>query len=370
MIDPVAHHPLELLDNDCWHHILSRLEIKDLLVVSCVNHYFRVMGFYAIAPFPRYVEKFVQKNLADANFLTLVLDPPIQTRYDLTLTKVCSIGALALFPAVRNLKVLDAAVSQAHFTSMIATTVGLESLFCKVGLCSKGGESLLLPVSLKRCTLISDMQGMSDQAVRSLSKKCPNLEELILHSAKQLSIQAFSIGTPFQNLRKLELFSANFGDADISHVLSCCPSIRFFNINHCKNFTGSSLVDDAKVEFLEELNVCGTPITSNSYCLILERAKKLTALNISFCDDISEDAFEQVVYPPTLTRFIADWTNIGNLGFRLLLHSTHLEALEMRNCTRLTNEVFDEHPELLQRSNFYFDGTIAEDAFAADFAEE
>ena len=129
-------------------------------------------------------------------------------------------------------------------------------------------------------------------------------------------------------------------------------------------------MDDPRLEFLEELDVRGTPLTSNHYRLILQRANKLAALNVSFCDDVSEGAFEQAVYPPTLKRFAADWSNIGNRGFRHLFHSTHLEALEMRNCTRITNEVFDERPELLQRSNFYFDGTIAEGAFAANFAEE
>ena len=306
MTHHVDHHPLELLNDDCWRHVLCRLKIKDLLAVSCVNHYFRNVGYNVLGSSPRHLEKLVKKKLSVARSVTPQIDSPIQTRYDLALTKVRSIGALALFPAVRNLKVLDAAVSQAHFTSMLATIVGLESLYCKVGLCSKGGESLLLPASLKRCTLISDMQGMCDPAVRSLSKKCPNLEELILHSAKQLSIQAFSIETPFQNLRKLELFSANFGDAEISRVLSCCPSIRIFNINHCKSFTGSSLVDDPRLEFLEELDVRGTPLTSNHYRLILQRANKLAALNVSFCDDVSEGAFEQAVYPPTLKRFTAD----------------------------------------------------------------
>lgn len=355
MIHEVAHLPLELLNDDCWRCVLCHLKIKDLLVASCVNRYFRNVGFEVLVASPRNVQKLVQNKLAHANSVTPLLDSPIQTRYDLTLTKVRSIAALMFFPAVRNLKVLDAAVSQAHFASMLTATVGLESLYCKAGLCSKGGESLLLPASLKKCSLIGDIEGLHDSAVRSLSKKCPNLEEMILHCAKQLSIQAFAIETPFQNLRKLELFSANFGDVEISHVLSCCPSMRIFNINHCKNFTGSSLVDDARLEFLEELDVRGTPLTSNHYCLILQRAKKLAALNISFCDDVSEDAFEQAVYPPTLKRFAADWSNIGNQGLRRLLHSTDLEQLELRSCTRLTNEVFDERPELLQRPNFYFE---------------
>lgn len=359
---------VQLLNTDGWLHVASFLKFKSLLAYSQTCRSFRQIGLQALSCDSKNIQKYVKHQLAGAAYVPLPFAEPSYSRpYDLTLTKVRSVAAAGQFPCVQSLKILDANISQVHFTGLLASLPHLKKLY--FGNLNEVTPDVLaqcaFPPSLKSCMLLGEKA--CDQAVRALARQCPNLEELTLHACKQLTIAAFSGKTPFCALRKLELFSARISDRDLRHILSCCPNLQSLNLNHSSNLTGSTLAEFDGLEFLKELDLQGTGISDDIFKAICLRASNLQTLNIGFCDGISVHGYEEVVYPPKLERLLVNWGNIGNRGLLRLLDTTNLKELQLTNCTKLTEALFDERPWLRNRPDFNFEGSIALNAFAADF---
>ena len=356
------------LTNDSWLHVASFLKYKSLKAFSATCRLFRQIGLQALSGNARIIQKLVQSQLAKTEYIPLPFAHASYNRpYDLTLACVQSVAAVGQFPGVRSLKILDANTSKAHFHALLASLPHLEKLY--LGNLSQVTPDVLaqcvFPPSLKSCMLLGEKA--CDGAVRALARQCPNLKELTLHACKRLTIAAFSGKTPFRALGKLELFSATISDRDLGHILSCCPNLQSLNLNHSSNITGTTLAEFEGLEFLKELDLQGTGVSSDVFKIICLRAKCLQTLNIGFCDSISRQGYEEVVYPPKLERLFVNWGNIGNRGLQRLLDTTNLIELQLTNCTNLTEEVFDERPGLRYRPNFNFEGSTVLNVFAADY---
>lgn len=356
------------LNDDGWMHVASFLKFKSFVAYSSTCRRFREIALVALPLNARNIQKLMQRQIARTQFVPRPFAQSSYNRpYDLTLAKVRSVAALGQFPGAKSLRILDANTSSAHFTELMASLPHLQSLY--FGNLNQVTPQVLaeclFPASLRACTLLGEKA--CDEAVQALSRRCPNLEELTLHACKRLTVAAFSDKTPFHSLKKLELFSSTISDSDLAYILSCCPHLQSLNLNHSSNLTGTTLAEYEGLKFLKELDLQGTGITDAVFMTIAKRASSLETLNIGFCDSISRQGYEEVTYPPKLERLLINWGNIGNQGLRRLLDTTNLKELQLTNCTRLTEEVFDERPGLRYRENFNFEGSTVLNAFAADF---
>ena len=342
---------IDMLPDENLDNILSRLGYKDLLEFSKTCMKFEGLGLARLARNSKYLNKYVSNALVTEGFI-LPKSPYdfFNARYNLDLPKFISLAVFKICPLVQTLKILEAKTSIKSMQAVLQALPNLQGLLLGNLECltEVNIPTIEFPAGLKRCTLWGRT---SDTTIATLARRSLGLNELVVCCAKDLTPKAFSGKTPFKDLTKLHLYSVNYSEATLRHIFLCSPKIENLHLNSCNAFTGSSLVH---LRFLKELNASITSFTGAHFKTAMQNAPSLTTLDVSFCEGITSEDFEQVKYPKTLREFTGHWTDMNYNGLQNLILTTALDSLQLTSCVRLTEEVFEEHPELLAHPNYDF----------------
>ncbi|KAJ0400873.1 hypothetical protein ATCC90586_002575 [Pythium insidiosum] len=121
------------------------------------------------------------------------------------------------------------------------------------------------PAAIQKIDL-SGAEEITDQALVTIGRLCPQLLELSVERATKLT------------------------DAGVRHVVSCCRSLRSLNLSHIPSLHGAALVAAAEVSLpLRELSVAGcAQIPAFAFQRLFLACPRLQALDVSSCGAVSD----------------------------------------------------------------------------------
>ena len=212
---------------------------------------------------------------------------------------------------------------------MVAIGTGLSSLqSLDVSYCRKltdkglivvaGGCPNLVSLHLTGCRLVTD------EVLQALSKNCHNLEELGLQGC------------------------TNIRDSGLTDLVSGCHGINFLDVNKCSNIgdIGVSSVSEACASSLKTLKLLDCyKIGDPSILSIARFCKNLETLIIGGCRDITDESIQLLATAceNCLKNLRMDWClNISNSSLSCILTQCRkLEALDIGCCEELTDSAFE-----------------------------
>lgn len=159
---------------------------------------------------------------------------------------------------------------------------------------------------------------MTKVGIESVAKGCPNLKELNLRYCFQLNDECLKvIGAMLSNIKTLKLGACTKITTDgIIFIANGCKAIEVLDLYYCKKVTAEGVANFAKqcnrikelnlrgladlqgiawietvvkcCPLLATLNLRGVEQASDEWLEVLATAKKLTALDLTMCNGISD----------------------------------------------------------------------------------
>lgn len=329
----ILHLPAELL-----HSLFEMVGMRGFMALAASCRGLFHTAYERVACNRGLLSKYVSRRLVTESkmkglFLKSSYGTP--TCVELSSGSVRSVNILSLFPCVEAVSLHSVKVDK--------------KLIC-----------FLNALSHLRSLTIRNMS-IANTELLQLAKHNSSLASLTLYHCTSFSKAGFSLNHPLMKLTQLDLTQMTLDDDDFAHILRCCPNVRTLLVSGCRYLTGISIRQARQLEFLEELNIssCDT-LTDENYLAIIAQAKALKSLTVAHCRALTRNAFSQAEYSPTLTHFLAHWSEIDDTGLRKVLQLPRLEMLDVSNCFLITKNALIGLTALPPLKKFCLEGTSAE----------
>ncbi|KNA14613.1 hypothetical protein SOVF_105790 [Spinacia oleracea] len=263
----------------------------------------------------------------------------------------------------------------------------------------KGLSAVTLGCNDLRSLHLTGCRFVTDGTLKSLSENCHKLEELVLQGCTTITDSGLAIlVTGCRQLKHLDLNKCtHVGDAGISTVSEACAgSLRTLKIRDCYKVGDDAISILAKVcKNIETLIIGGCrditdesikllafychyslknlrmdwclSITDSSVCSILTNCRKLEALDVGCCEEVSDGAFGGLGrgddYAVNLKVLkVNNCPKITVSGIAVILDSCKLmEYLDVRSCPHITKADLDEAGlQFSETCKVNFNGSLTE----------
>ncbi|KAK0417453.1 hypothetical protein QR680_013018 [Steinernema hermaphroditum] len=220
-------------------------------------------------------------------------------------------------------------------------------------------------LSLRGC------ENVQDNALRSFTHKCPNIESLSLSKCKRVTdMTCENLGRFCHRLTRLDLENCTaITDRAMRFIGEGCKSLEYLNISWCENiqdrgvhFAASGcrrlkelilkgcdgltencfgdLVKDKHFGNLKRLNLLGCFITDGTVAKVAELCPLLEYLCLSTCTQISDAAVVALSHSCHLLRVLelSGCSLLTDTGFASLAKYCHdLESMDLEDCSLITD---------------------------------
>jgi hypothetical protein len=188
--------------------------------------------------------------------------------------------------------------------------------------------SKLKNLNLSWCTNLSDEPRLSASASRSKRINLPSLDPPIPHDLH------------LDFLEDLNVSGSNISTASLGRILAGAVKLKTLNLRSCENLSGG-MFDTLNLESLETLNASNSNISAASLGKILAGAVKLKTLNLSGCKNLSDGMFDTLNLESLETLDASD-SNISaaSLG-KILAGTVKLKTLNLSGCENPSDGMFD-----------------------------
>ena len=178
---------------------------------------------------------------------------------------------------------------------------------------------------IARISLINSNNYNIDDILLKISKRCPNLQHLILSGGGQYSDDVLiEVTRKFPNLIKFETYNANITDKSIIELAKNCQKLEILSIDRCVKLTDRSLQAIGRLKNLSSLSANGC-LGITDISLILG-CKKLWSLELKVCRNLSDVSLGKLSFK--------------NLKFMLINYCDELTDMSLnqitKNCPKLT----------------------------------
>ncbi|KAL8138038.1 hypothetical protein V2J09_004039, partial [Rumex salicifolius] len=257
--------------------------------------------------------------------------------------------------------------------SCLSSLQALDVSYCRK-VSDEGISAVAFGCSDLRSLQLAGCRFITDEALESLSNNCHNLELLCLQGCMNITDSGLStLVSSCGRISYLDLNKcSNIGDSGISSVSKSCSSIRTLKLLDCCNVSNESIlslasfcrnletlivggcrdISDESIELLAcscsdtlknlRMDWC-LKITDSSVNCILSKCKKLVALDIGCCEEVTDVAFGGLTAlnkdMPLRILKASNCPKITVAGIAMLLDSCkYLEYLDIRSCPHVTKD--------------------------------
>jgi hypothetical protein len=230
---------------------------------------------------------------------------------------------------------------------------------------NNGIMSLKNVKNLRRLVLSRNSQITTDAF--EFLKECTMVQTLCLPDVELHDEKFSELAQYMPSLRSLVVSGCvNIGDNTLLALAKYATSLKALAANGCKLITDEGVITLVKnLNYIVSLSLAEVSITDLGLKAIIDSCHSLQALTVSFCPYISDLGVTYVSKCAPLTNFEAGFcTQLSNLSFREVLrgcemlklvnfssteiddellddvwmYCKHLTSMEIRGCTKLTNE--------------------------------
>ncbi|TKR78324.1 hypothetical protein L596_019147 [Steinernema carpocapsae] len=197
-------------------------------------------------------------------------------------------------------------------------------------------------LSLKGC------ENVQDNALRSFTHKCPNIESLSLSKCKRVTdVTCENLGRFCHRLTRLDLENCTtITDRAMRFIGDGCKNLEFLNISWCDNIQDRGLASIANgCQRLEELVLKGCDgLTENCFNDLSKEKhfQNLRRLNLLGCFITDATITKMAELCPLLEYLcLSTCTQLSDAGIISLSHNCHqLKVLELAGCSLLSDTGF------------------------------
>jgi uncharacterized protein YjbI with pentapeptide repeats len=136
---------------------------------------------------------------------------------------------------------------------------------------------------------------LTDEYLKMLLEKCPNLQKLNLSDTKITGEGFNSAAIKLENLHEIHIsYCNNLTDDHLKRLIEKCPDLQKINLSGA-DITGQAFDShDIKLENLHEIDISGCNNLTDKYLkILLEKSPNLRTLNLS-CTNITQAGFDSL----------------------------------------------------------------------------
>jgi F-box/leucine-rich repeat protein 2/20 len=143
-----------------------------------------------------------------------------------------------------------------------------------------------------------DCKNLSDRNLRVLLEKCPNLQRLNLNHAERITGAAFrSNNITLENLTEIHFDNCkNLSDDNLRLLLEKCPNLQRLNLDDVDKITGAAFIsNNIMLENLTEIHLsfCKN-LTADHLAVLIEKCPNLKRIDLRFTERITNLGIEKI----------------------------------------------------------------------------